>query len=337
MKASARMASWMLATLIGIGGCGENDGGEPDLCDQTPTGQVTLPADDGGHDEPVEWWYWTGHLEAVAEPGRWFGFEVAIFHFQAPLPMRLYNIALTDIDGQVFHFDGLPEFGEVPEVPAGGFDLNFDAVQATGGDGIDHLHGTVGDWELDLDLTAIKPPVLQHGNGYTDYDFGGYTYYYSRSRMETVGTLTSGQDSFAVQGLSWFDHQWGDLTPITEKGWDWFALQLDDQREIMLFLVHGTDEIQFLGGTITDAQCRSEEIAPESVTVTAHKQWQSAATDCSYPMGWDISIGDLNLTVSPVLDDQELASSHNPYWEGAALVTGDATGRAYVELNGYCD
>jgi predicted secreted hydrolase len=24
------------------------------------------------------------------------------------------------------------------------------------------------------------------------------------------------------------------------------------------------------------------------------------------------------------------------YWEGASLVSGSATGRAYVELNGYC-
>jgi predicted secreted hydrolase len=34
--------------------------------------------------------------------------------------------------------------------------------------------------------------------------------------------------------------------------------------------------------------------------------------------------------------NQEVQVGPQTYWEGAALVSGDATGRAYVELAGYC-
>jgi hypothetical protein len=57
------------------GDAGSIDGG---LCDVNPTGLVSLPADDGQHDDAgIEWWYWTGHLETA--DGGWFGFEEVFF------------------------------------------------------------------------------------------------------------------------------------------------------------------------------------------------------------------------------------------------------------------
>jgi hypothetical protein len=32
-------------------------------CRVTPKGKVSLPADDALHDQQLEWWYWSGHLE----------------------------------------------------------------------------------------------------------------------------------------------------------------------------------------------------------------------------------------------------------------------------------
>lgn len=51
------------------------------------------------------------------------------------------------------------------------------------------------------------------------------------------------------------------------------------------------------------------------------------------PIRW---VSPLDLTLTPVLEDQELAAHHNTYWEGAALVEGTVTGRAYIELTRYC-
>ena len=42
------------------------------------------------------------------------------------------------------------------------------------------------------------------------------------------------------------------------------------------------------------------------------------------------------MDVTPAMEDQEMSDGDQVYWEGASTVSGDATGRAYVELNGYC-
>ncbi|HLM02040.1 MAG TPA: lipocalin family protein, partial [Pyrinomonadaceae bacterium] len=61
------------------------------------------------------------------------------------------------------------------------------------------------------------------------------------------------------------------------------------------------------------------------------------------PSGWRVKVPcyDLDLTVTPVLDDQELDTRGTTmivYWEGACEVkseNGGADGLAYVELVGY--
>ena len=62
-------------------------------------------------------------------------------------------------------------------------------------------------------------------------DFGpaGSSYYYSRTRMAASGDVTLGDVSFAVEGTAWFDHQWGDFIAVGGGGWDWFAINLEDE------------------------------------------------------------------------------------------------------------
>jgi predicted secreted hydrolase len=184
----------------------------------------------------------------------------------------------------------------------------------------------------------VKAPVLQHGDGYTDYSFGGNTYYYSRERMAATGTIVAGGETLPVTGLAWFDHQYGDLDTAIDTGWDWFAIQLDDQREIMLYVVRPASGDTLVGGSISDPRCVTTEIGPSDFEITPLGSWTrpGSSPPCTYPSGWTVRAGGLNLTVTPVLDDQELDTAVIDYWEGAATVSGDATGRAYVELTGYC-
>jgi len=307
---------------------------EPDVCDEAPVGDVSLPADDAPHGEKVEWWYWTGHLRD--EQGNWYGFEQAFFQMQIAGVYNAHSVhvALTDVTADTFDFDVVYADGVYP-VTEGSFDLASSGQTAKGGNGHDTLSAAFDDQGFALSLTSTKAPVLQHGDGYHDYDVGGYTWYYSRERMAATGTVTVGGEQRPVTGEAWFDHQWGDLLATSTEGWDWFALQLDDGREIMLFLVNGADDV--IGGSITDDGCHTREIAPDELTVTAHGEWTSPASGCTYPMGWDVTIGDETFVITPVREDQELPNSFKTYWEGASVVSGAATGRAYVELNGYCE
>lgn len=303
-------------------------------CDVVPEGDVVLPLDEGPHDEDVEWWYWTGHLQD--EAGHWYGFEHVYFSFAygASSAMMVHH-ALTDVDAQQFDFFVDYEMGASPTEVEHGFSFTIGNQNAAGANGTDHLHGEAEGRVLDLDLTATKAPVLQHGTGYTEYPFGGYTYYYSRARMAAEGTLQIDGETRAVSGTGWFDHQWGALADAVGTGWDWFALQLEDGREIMVFLLRPDGGDLLAGATITDSDCNS--IEEESVTVTATGEWTSPTTGCTFPMGWELEIGDETFSITPVMEDQEIATSYQVYWEGAATVSGSATGRAYVELTEYCE
>lgn len=294
-----------------------------------------LPKDDARHNEDIEWWYWTGHLKA-ADAG-WYGFEETVFFVQVNgYSAQIVHVAVTDVDAGTFHHLQSEVFGS-PVTPAdGGFQLQVGEQRARGVNGRDVLHGQVDGYTLDLELTSTKAPTLQHGSGYKDYPFGGYTYYYSRQRMAAQGTLALDAGVFPVEGSVWFDHQWGSLTQATQLGWDWFALQLDDGRDIMLMQVRAGGSMALETGTLSDSRCHPTELLPGDFTITAKGQWTNG-NGCAYPSGWDIVVKGQHFTVTPVMPDQELATALKRYWEGAALVSGDAPGRAYVELTGYCN
>lgn len=307
---------------------------EEGACDAVPTGAVSLPADEAPRDEAVEWWYWTGHLQDDA--GRWYGFE-EVFFLLAYGGDRyvMAHHAVTDVEADVFAYDAKFQPWDDGDQPETGFAFEVGGWTASGAGGHDVLAGNAGDYALTLDLVGTKAPVLQHGDGYHDYEFGGYTYYYSRTRMDAEGTLTVGGEARAVTGTGWFDRQYGALEDVIASGWDWFAIQLDDGREIMLFFARPNGEPELAGGTVVEADCRVAEIPAEDLTLTATGSWENP-DGCAYPSGWEIQVGDLALTVTPVRADQELDGGYERYWEGAATVSGGASGRAYVELAGYC-
>ncbi|MDP6933114.1 MAG: lipocalin family protein [Myxococcota bacterium] len=306
-----------------------------EVCEEVPEGDVVLPLDEAPHGSDVEWWYWTGHLQD--DQDRWYGFEEVFFLVDyAGYEMMMGHHAITNVDAQDFVYDVQYGSGEVESVD-GGYGFEMGALTARGADGQDVLHGEAGGYVLDLELDSLKSPVLQHGTGYTEYEFGGNTYYYSRERLAAQGTLQVDGETLAVTGTGWFDHQWGELTNAIDQGWDWFALQLDDEREIMIFEIRVDGSSIMVGGSLSSADCETTELDPEQVVVTSMGEWTSEVSGCTYPLGWEMEVDGMSLTVTPVMEDQELYSSYQTYWEGAATVSGDATGRAYIELTGYCE
>ncbi|WP_150046303.1 MULTISPECIES: lipocalin family protein [Methylomonas] len=307
-------------------------------------GPVELPADDAFlPQEQVQWWYWTGHLHT--EDGRRFGFEIVFFAFDSFVIMRdqLVQAAITDVAGQTFSFEEFLEF-HLPDRTKNGFNLSSgigNKVTAVGGGGHDRLHAEIGDYVLDLQLDTDLPAAMHYGGDAHPYRFGGYTYYYSRPRMATKGSLSIKGQTFSVTGNSWFDRQYGELYQAINQGWQWFALELDDNRQIMLFDFQGNDASVEKSGSITDAEGRTVTLAAHEFEVTVLGEWTSPNTGCTYPSGWALEVRGEKFTVQPLLKDQELHAKHTlwigpVYWEGACSVDGAQTGSAYVELNGFC-
>jgi predicted secreted hydrolase len=332
------------------------------------------PIDHGAHPAyRTEWWYTTGHLETPQ--GRRFGYELTFFRFGLrpgdPRPAALQSrwrgnevypahFALTDEAGKAFFYverfarEGLG-MGRAAESK---LDVRVDDWTLRGGPAGRPdfermtLHarspGEGGPNAIDLVQLSEKPPAV-HGKGGVSRKAACAScasHYYSYTRLDTRGTLTFGGRRFAVSGISWMDHEFGSAELSADQvGWDWFSVQLDDRRELMMYLLRqrdGTVTAESSGSLIAvDGSVRY--LPRDAFTVVASGTWKSPHTGARYPAGWRVTVpgARIDLTLSPVVADQELGGSSGAlaYWEGAVDARDPTTGRSlgvgYVELTGY--
>ena len=53
-----------------------------------------------------------------------------------------------------------------------------------------HLSFQAGDYTVELEAASRKPATLHHSTGLVDLGIAGKTYYYSRTNLETSGTVS---------------------------------------------------------------------------------------------------------------------------------------------------
>ncbi len=149
-----------------------------------------------------------------------------------------------------------------------------------------------------------------------------------------------------VTGDAWMDHQWGYFTTFDGAGWDWYAFQLSDGTDVMLYVVPGVgDSPAYLDGSIVGPSGELTVLEAEDFTITPTGTWTSPESGIEYPSGWQVDVPrvDLSLTVMPTIVDQEMDTSATTgviYWEGEVEISGShadspVTGLGYVELTGY--
>lgn len=327
-----------------------------------PDRSVELPRDTFAHDDvQTEWWYYTGHLQSEDAQ---FGFELVFFKRQTALdrlgkiiPMRVLtpisyyaHFAITDINAKQFRYahrrslDGSRPAGA--SVDSHNVWLDNWRVREVNGHHI--LTATMNKTQLELVLKPTKPIIKQGEDGLSYKDAGEASYYLSYTRFEASGELFIGEKHYSVTGSAWMDHEFGTWT-MKEKvqGWDWFALQLDNNQEIMAFIIRGMDgkPTRYSEATLIDTEGLTRRFGLDEFSIIPTGEWTSPITNTTYPSGWQLRIPALEaeLNIDPVLRCQELdtrGSTMVVYWEGANTVNGTClgkpiTGRAYVELVGY--
>lgn len=315
-----------------------------------PEPVVRFPKDEAPHSNLMEWWYYTGHLDAADQPAE-YGFEMVVFQvLRAQLPpIYISHFAVSDITKGEIHFDqkvrNFP--ATFPPAANGGFAIDVDGWKMSGLNGRDSLEANLAGYGMKLDLSSRKPPALHNETGLIDYGAPGFSYYYSRTRMDAAGTLTVAGVDRKVTGEAWMDHQWGDFISLLGGGWDWFSFQLDDGSEIMLYEIRDqkTGVVAGRYGTRIGKDGKSVDIPESDFTTDVLERWKSPTTGTTYPSGWNVKIPSqgLSLNVTPRLRDQELVVKDGTgltYWEGAVGLSGTQNGapiagRGYVELTGY--
>jgi predicted secreted hydrolase len=325
-----------------------------------------FPADHGPHpDFQTEWWYYTGNL--ATDDGRRFGYQLTFFRRALnPPPERqerasdwateqiyMAHFALTDVEANQHH--GFERFSRGAAGLAGASSPPYrvwleDWRVEQEGDAphIIHMEAAQEEVVIDLQLVDRKGPILQGDRGYSQKgpDPGNASYYYSQTRLETSGTVQVGEKAFAVEGWSWMDHEYSTsaLGP-NQVGWDWFALQLDDGTELMVFQIRradgGVDPLS--SGSLIEANGDTRRLELEDFAIAVDDTWRSPYSDATYPSRWTIEVpsADLTLAIQPFIADQEMNVSY-AYWEGAVSVEGQrarnpVTGQGYIEMTGYAD
>lgn len=323
--------------------------------------EFVFPDDHGSHPQfRTEWWYFTGNLHDTAE--RHYGFELTFFRIAlAGQPAAresawgandvwMAHFALTDTANE--HFVAHERFARGALGLAGATAEPFRVWteqwsvegEARGGDARLELHARAGEIALDLTLVALKPPVL-HGERGLDAkgpEPGNASYYYSFPRLAATGELVTAAGRVAVEGLAWMDREWSTsaLSPGV-AGWDWFALQLDDGRDLMFYRLRLADgsASPFSGGSVVGRDGQRRPLSGDDVRLVPLRTWTSPTTRVRYPVEWELTVSseDLDLTIAPRLDGQELDLAVR-YWEGAVEARdrqSEITAVGYLELAGY--
>jgi predicted secreted hydrolase len=204
---------------------------------------------------------------------------------------------------------------------------------------------TAGDGAaLELDLAASKPPISLSDLALLGRNSGGLGLQaYLLPRMAATGTLSLDGDGRPVQGYTWLDHAWGAI-PMSrgQVGLNRFAIQLDDDRELICLQLRRED------GTGTPipacalilADGRVQSFRRREIQLEPTAQWRSPSTGSSYSVAWRlaISILDLELELSPLVQDQESAGAIQ-LWSGAVQAIGrqgseTIGGRGRIETTG---
>jgi predicted secreted hydrolase len=320
----------------------------------------------------MEWVYLNSHVQEVGGEGRSFVVFAAYFSQH----LRFLVVRAWDREERYLGAWTGSALGTMRAM-ARRFDVSFthpageDRWYAIGQDFSSRLEATddAGQFAVTLDLANQKVPYEAGGIGYLPFADSGWFSYYSLTRLAVHGTLRFGAEFVTVEGLGWFDHQWGDffVTPFRNRvleEYEWMSIQLDSGDELMLTTVWNPDDsspsVEAFGGAglITRGGRFERIIGNRGFTRT--RFWRSLAQDAIYSAGWRFRAEewDTDLVITPRHPDQltpivdaarplwaqavaavsgGLINRLGSFWEGSCRVTGrclgqSVTGVAFAEL-----
>ena len=306
---------------------------------------LRLPADEAPHDFQTEWWYFSLHLEAA--DGARFALHQVLFQVRDPNSGRTLYVAQASVADAKADAHAQGERLRIASAPLRGVEDGF-AFEAgdwemSGAEGQYRLRGSAGDYAFDLELTGGGEPLLHGEDGLVDFGEAGVSYYYTRTRLEVAGVLSTPLGKQAVSGTAWYDKQWGDFQPVAVR-WDWLGLQLDDGRDLVLSrLFHADGRPVAVYGTLRSAGAPAAYLSADEFRFEPlpGAEWRSPDTGAAYETEWRVSVpgAGIDVALRSLVQGAEFRSRAIGviYWEaGVDAVDSDGgrVGRGFVELTG---
>ena len=326
----------------------------------TDARRFQFPRDHAAHpDFRNEWWYVTGNLHDGEN--NHYGYQVTLFRIAlTPQPPQspsrwatnqvwMAHVALTDVSSKQHWHDQRLARGAVglagqSDQPFRVWLEDWQILGTAEGEFPWNIDVRTERFGMKLKLNPTKPAVLQGDNGLSQKsgEPGNASYYYSFTRLQTVGEIQTGEQRSQVSGWSWLDREWSTSALGTDQvGWDWFSLQLQDQHELMFYrlrLQNGATDRHSAGKWVLPNGA-SRSLAADEVIMQPLRYW-TAPSGRRYPVTWKLTIPKLqqDFLVEALIEDQEMATGIY-YWEGAVQVasasSGESLGYGYLEMTGY--
>ncbi len=333
--------------------------------------EFVFPRDHGPHPEyRSEWWYLTAVLTAAG--GREFGVQFTLFRQGIEPGSRavavtgatawrtgqvyMGHVAVSDVAGRR-HLEA-ERLSRAHQALAGvgvepfhahieGWRLGGNAVPAASASGGElwplRLQAATVDFAINLTLAGGRAVVLQGDRGLSRKGVDNASYYYSIPRIDAAGSVVIDGASHLVAGDAWLDREWGTSVLAPEyAGWDWFALHLDDGRDLMVYRLRrhddgkppATAEARYFDGSgvLVDAVGAARTLRFGDFQLAVERRWRG------WPVAWRLTVnGGERFVVRAAFEDQVMDLSVR-YWEGVVHVEdqdGRRLGSGYMELTGY--
>jgi len=317
---------------------------------------LSFPADHAMHPGfRNEWWYFTGNL--LDGTGRRYGFQFTLFRFAVEPGERvdsdfasdaiwMAHFAVSDVADERFISGERFARGALGLAGATTDEWWLRDWRVTRTEDGWRLRAQLDDASLDLDLSPRKPVVLQGDSGYSQKGpaQGNASRYYSITRMAADGRLVLEGKAVEVTGSAWLDREWGSSQlGAGIAGWDWFALQLEDGRDLMLYRLRteAGEASRFSAGVLVESDGSYRVLGRGDFEFEEIRRWPDRL-GVDWPVAWRVRLPaeSMEFEVHAVFDAQRWYATVG-YWEGAVDVIdpsdGAKLGRGYLELSGYAD
>lgn len=322
---------------------------------------IELPRDQFAHQGAIAEWWW--HVGTLRSGDRLFGFEVNATGGYAsgstgPDQYAFTQIMISDVQ------NGL-RFGQAMLHDPPGAWAQYDPTQpwfvSLGADpkapGSVRMSSPPGDiWTMQItayaaDLTTGAPimidltlhqeglPLLVGGTGVKLLDPNGpgplqqNNYYYSFTRLKAKGVISIGSETFAVEGETWMDHEYGAFS--SRYRWVLQSAQLDNKVHLVNF-TPGTEYAPQLNvpapSTVT-VLWPNDVITVADSTVTPLPPVWAKPEGGVYYLRYRVQIPELDadLTFTSTIANQEFRPflpGGDPIFEGNVYVEGTFEGQA---------
>ncbi len=299
-------------------------------------GNLIFPIDEGDKDTFFDWWYITSHF--VTETGNKFSYTIAYTSEDSKNGHR--QTSIVDETNKKFYSQTINGslISKKRSLNLRYFNLNGDQ---------DHwyqnkdklfnynLYTEINSlYSLDIKLSSNKPPLIHGGKGLIKMGNGGDSFYYSLTNLNLLGTYIHNGIKESITGIAWIDRQWGSWDNNGHDGWEWFALQLNDNTEIMLYLFFDciTGEIINPSLSIMFNDGSSIYLNEKDFNLKHINLWKVPFdklirfllfpfSNCYFSSGWRLTIPKhkIYLNIIPIIKNQMVSIAS---WEGSCYIKG---------------